>query len=47
MRKKSFNLQGARFGRVVLDMKEHLTLCPMDISFFGGIRMVFDAKSIA
>ena len=28
-------------------MKENVALCPMDIRFFGGIRILFDADDIA
>jgi hypothetical protein len=47
VRKKSFNLQRAHISRVMLVMKKNVALCPMDIHFFGRIRIVFDAYGIA
>jgi hypothetical protein len=47
VRKKSFNLQRTHFIRVTLVMKKNVALCPMEIHFFGRIRIVFDAYGSA
>jgi hypothetical protein len=44
---KSLNFAGAHLFGVAFIVKEDVALCPMDLSLFGGIRIMFDTDSIA
>jgi hypothetical protein len=46
VRKKSFNLSNTDFCRMAFVVEDGIALCPMDIRFFGGMRIVFETDGI-
>ncbi len=43
---KGFNFRYAHFCRVAHMIEEDISLCPKDVGFFSGIRIMFDADSV-